>query len=173
MKNISTLISIFILSLFLLLFAQYESLSQNKDASEAEPSATNNYYFNTAKIYFEQKDYTKAVDTLELAILLEPNNEEAQTLLKQSRQLLEEINKSIGMPDKTGETKETKAAHPEDISQLIQNAYTAVKEGRCDDAAKIADLILTRDPANKEALYIKEKVNDVKHKHTTENLKAV
>src|SRR3972149_6355261 len=157
MKNISTLISIFILSLFLLLFAQHESLSQNKDASEAEPSATNNYYFNTAKIYFEQKDYTKAVDTLELAILLEPNNEEAQTLLKQSRQLLEEINKSIGMPDKTGETKETKAAHPEDISQLIQNA----------------DLILARDPANKEALYIKEKVNDVKHKHTTENLKAV
>ena len=29
------------------------------------------------------------------------------------------------------------------------------------------------DSANKEALYIKEKVNDIKHKHTTENLKAV
>src|SRR3989339_1877570 len=173
MKNRSTLISVFILSIFLLLFAPYQSLSQNKDTSETVPSTTNNYYFKTAKIYFEQKDYTKAVDTLELAILLEPNNEEAQTLLKQSRQLLEEINKSIGMSDKTGETKETKAAHPEDISQLIQNAYTAVKEGRCDDAAKIADLILTRDPANKEALYIKEKVNNVKHKHTTENLKAV
>ena len=171
MKNISTLISIFILSLFLLLFVPYQSLSQNKDTSET--ATTNNYYLTTAKIYLEQKDYTKAVDALELAILLEPNNEEALTLLKQSRQLLEEINKSIGMPDKTGETKETKAAHPEDISQLIQNAYTAVKEGRCDDAAKIADLILTRDPANKEALYIKEKVNNVKHKHTTENLKAV
>src|SRR3989304_7254207 len=116
MKNISTLISIFILSLFLLLFAQHESLSQNKDASEAEPSATNNYYFNTARIYFEQKDYTKAVDALELAILLEPSNEAAQTLLKQSRQLLEEVNKSSGALDEYDATRETKAAHPEDIS---------------------------------------------------------
>src|SRR3989339_435914 len=173
MKNRSTLISVFILSIFLLLFAPYQSLSQNKDTSETEPSTTNNYYLKTAKTYFEQKDYTKAVDTLELAILLEPNNEEAQTLLKQSRQLLEEINKSIGMPDKTGETKETKAAHPEDISQLIQNAYTAVQEERYDDAAKIADLILTMDSANKDALYIRGKVNDIKHKHTTENLKSI
>ena len=173
MKGISTLISIFILSLFLLLFVPYQSLSQSKDTSEADPSTTNNYYLKTAKIYFEQKDYIKAVDELELSILLEPNNEEALTLLKQSRQLLEEVNKSSGMPDKTGETKETKAAHPEDISQLIQNAYTAIQEERYDDAAKIADLMLTKDSANKEALYIKEKVNDIKHKHTTENLKAV
>ena len=172
MKGISTLISIFILSLFLLLFAPYQSLSQNKDTSEAEPSTTSNYYFKTAKIYFEQKDYIKAVDALELALLLEPNNEEALTLLKQSRQLLEEVNKSIAMPDKTGETKETKTAHHEDISQLIQNAYTAIKEGCYDDAVKIADLILSKDSANNEALYIKEKVNDIKHKHTTENLKT-
>src|SRR3989339_1682522 len=172
MKNRSTLISIFILSLFLLLFVPYQSLSQNKDTSEADPPTTNNYYLKTAKIYFEQKDYIKAVDALELSILLEPNNEEALTLLKQSRQLLEEINKSVEMPVKTGEAKETKASHPEDISQLIQNAYTAVKEGRYDDAAKIVDLILTRDPANKETLYIKEKVNGIKHKHTTENLKT-
>ena len=173
MNNRSTLISFFILSLFLLFLVPYQSLSQNKETSEAEPSATNNYYLNTARIYFEQKDYTKAVDALELAILLEPNNEEVLALLKQSRQLLEEVNKSIEMPGKTGETKETKAEHPEDISQLIQNAYTAVKEGRYDDAAKIADLILTRDPANKEGLYIKEKVNGIKHKHTTENLKTI
>ena len=161
------------MSIFLLLFAPYQSLSQNKDTSETEPSTTNNYYFKTAKIYFEQKDYAKAVDALELAILLEPNNEEAQTLLKQSRQLLEEVNKSIAMPDKTGGTKETKAAHPDDISQLIQNAYTAIQEERYDDAAKIADLILTMDSANKDALYIKGKVNDIKHKHTTENLKSI
>ena len=173
MKNRSTLISVFILSIFLLLFAPYQSLSQNKDTSETEPSTTNNYYFKTAKIYFEQKDYAKAVDALELAILLEPNNEEAQTLLKQSRQLLEEVNKSIAMPDKTGGTKETKTAHPDDISQLIQNAYTAIQEERYDDAAKIADLILTMDSANKDALYIKGKVNDIKHKHTTENLKSI
>ncbi|OHC07630.1 MAG: hypothetical protein A2545_03280 [Planctomycetes bacterium RIFOXYD2_FULL_41_16] len=173
MKNRSTLISVFILSIFLLLFAPYQSLSQNKDTSETEPSTTNNYYFKTAKIYFEQKDYAKAVDALELAILLEPNNEEAQTLLKQSRQLLEEVNKSIAMPDKTGGTKETKAAHPDDISQLIQNAYTAIQEERYDDAAKIADLILTMDSANKDALYIRGKVNDIKHKHTTENLKSI
>ena len=86
---------------------------------------------------------------------------------------MDETSKSVEMPGKTGETRETKAAHPEDISQLIQNAYTAIKEGRYDDAARIADLILTMDSANKEALYIKEKVNDIKHKHTTENLKAV
>src|SRR3970282_2408589 len=95
MKNRSTLISVFILSLFLLLFVPYQSLSQNKDTSEADPPATNNYYLKTAKIYFEQKDYINAVDALELAILLEPNNEEALTLLKQSRQLLEELNKSV------------------------------------------------------------------------------
>ncbi|MCR4319937.1 MAG: type II and III secretion system protein [Candidatus Brocadiaceae bacterium] len=172
MKNRSILISIFILSLFLLLFVPYQSLSQNKDTSEADPSTTNNYYLKTAKIYFEQKDYTKSVDALELAILLEPNNEEVLALLKQSRQLREEINKSIAMSDKTGGIKETKAAHPEDISQLIQNAYTAIQEERYDDAAKIADLMLTMDSANKEALYIKEKVNDIKHKHTTENLKT-
>jgi len=172
MKNISALISIFILSLFLLFLVPYQSLSQNKDTSEAELSATNNYYLNTARIYFEQKDYTKAVEALELAILLEPNNEEALTLLKQSRQLREEINKSIEVPAKAGETKETKAAHPEDISQLIQNAHTAVKEGRYDDATKMADLILTMDSANKEGLYIKEKVNGIKHKHTTESLKT-
>ena len=173
MKNRSTLISVFILSIFLLLFAPYQSFSKNKDTSETEPSTTNNYYFKTAKIYFEQKDYAKAVDALELAILLEPNNEEAQTLLKQSRQLLEEVNKSIAMPDKTGGTKETKTAHPDDISQLIQNAYTAIQEERYDDAAKIADLILTMDSANKDALYIRGKVNDIKHKHTTENLKSI
>lgn len=172
MKNRSTLISIFILSLFLLLLVPYQSLSQNKDISETEPATTNNYYLKTAKIYLEQKDYTKAVDALELAVLLEPNNEEALTLLKQSRQLLEEVNKSIEMPDKTGETKEAKTAHQEDISQLIQNAYTAIKEERYDDAAKIADLILTTDSANKEAFYIKEKVNDIRHKYITENLKT-
>ncbi|MBM2835742.1 MAG: xpsD, partial [Candidatus Brocadiaceae bacterium] len=156
MKNKSTLISIFVLSMFLLLFAPYQSLSQNKDTSETEPSTTNNYYLKTARTYFEQKDYTKAVDALELAIL----------------QLLEEVNKSIEMPDKTGGTKEAKTAHHEDISQLIQNAYTAIKEERYDDAAKIADLILTTDSANKEALYIKEKVNDLRHKYITENLKT-
>jgi len=172
MKNRSTLISVFILSLFLLLFVPYQSLSQNKDTSEADTPATNNYYLKTAKIYFEQKDYINAVDALELAILLEPNNEEALTLLKQSRQLLEEINKSVEMPGKKDETRETKTAHPEDISQLIQNAYTAIKEGRYDDAAKIADLMLTMDSANKEALYIRERANDLKHKWVLENLKT-
>ena len=158
--------------MFLLLFAPYQSLSQNKDTSETETATTNNYYLKTAKIYLEQKDYTKAVDALELAVLLEPNNEEALTLLKQSRQLLEETNKSPETPKKTGETREAKAAHAEDTSQLIQDAYTAIKQERYDDAAKIADLILTTDSANKEALYIKEKVNGLRHKYITENLKT-
>ncbi|MBI2472655.1 MAG: hypothetical protein HYV59_15685, partial [Planctomycetes bacterium] len=173
MKGISTLISIFILSLFLLLFAPYQSLSQNKDTSEAELSTTNNYYLKTARISIEQKDYIKAVDALELAILLEPNNEEALALLKQSRQLLEEANKSIAMPDKTGVAKETKAAYPENISLLIQNAYAAMKEERYDDAIKIADSILTIDSTNEEALYIKGKVNDITHKNDTEHIKTI
>lgn len=174
MKSISALISIFILSLFPLFLVPYQSFSQNKNTSKAELSATNNYYLNTARMYFEQKDYTKAVDALELAVLLEPNNEEALTLLKQSRKLSDETSKSVAASGKLGVTNETeaKAAHPEDISRLIQNAYTAVKEGRYDDAAKIADLILTMDTANKDGLYIKEKVNGIKHKHTTESLKA-
>ena len=173
MKGISTLISIFILSLFLLLFAPYQSLSQNKDTSGAEPSTANNYYLKTARISIEQKDYIKAVDALELAILLEPNNEEVLALLKQSRQLLAEANKSIAMPGKTGGANETKTAYPENISQLIQNAYAAVKEERYDDATKIADSILTMDPTNEEALYIKGKVNDIKHKNDTEHIKTI
>jgi len=175
MKSISALISIFILSLFLLFLVPYQSLSQNKDTSEAELSATNNYYLNTARIYFEQKDYAKAVDALELAILLEPNNEEVLALLKRSRKLLDETSKSVAASGKLGVTKETeaKAAYPEDIFQLLQCAHTAIQEERYNDAAKIADLILTMDPANKEGLYIKEKVNGIKHKHTTENLKTI
>ncbi len=173
MKKTATLISILILSSFLLLFMPYQSLLQNKGTSEAEPSSSNNYYLKTAKLYFEQKDYARAKDALELAVLLEPNNEEAQALLNQSRQLLAEIDKPIGTPGKTGETKEAPAAYSEEISRHIQDAYTAIKEGRHDDAAKIVDLILASDPANKEALYIKEKINDINHKHTTENLKTL
>jgi len=173
MKKTATLISILILSSFLLLFMPYPSLLQNKGISEAEPSSSNNYYLKTAKLYFEQKDYARAKDALELAVLLEPNNEEAQALLNQSRQLLAEIDKPIGTPGKTGETKEAPAAYSEEISRHIQDAYTAIKEGRHDDAAKIVDLILASDPANKEALYIKEKINDINHKHTTENLKTL
>ncbi len=173
MKKTATLISILILSSFLLLFMPYPSLLQNNGTSEAEPSSSNNYYLKTAKLYFEQKDYAMAKDALELAVLLEPNNEEAQALLNQSRLLLEEIDKPIETPGKSGETKESPAAYPEEVSRRIQDAHTAIKEGRPDDAAKIVDLILASDPANKEALYIKEKINDINHKHTTENLKTL
>lgn len=173
MKKTATLISILILSSFLLLFMPYPSLLQNNGTSDAEPSSSNNYYLKTAKLYFEQKDYAMAKDALELAVLLEPNNEEAQALLNQSRLLLEEIDKPIETPGKPGETKESPAAYPEEVSRRIQDAHTAIKEGRPDDAAKIVDLILASDPANKEALYIKEKINDINHKHTTENLKTL
>lgn len=173
MKGISTLISIFFLSLFLLLFAPYQSLSQNKDTSEAEPATVNNYYLKTAKTSIEQKDYVKAIESLELAVLLEPTNEEAQKLLKQSRQLQEEVNKPIAIPDKAGETEEARNTYHENISQRIQSAYTAVKEERYEDAIIILDSILTMDSANKEALYLKGKVNEIKHKNDTEYTKSI
>ena len=174
MKSICTLISIVILNICLSFLVPNQPLAQSKDTSEAKPSPTNNYYLKTAKIYFGLKDYTKTIDALELAILLEPNNVEAHTLLKESRRLLEGKKTSLEIQDKTSVPKEMATLLPldKDLESLLQNAYTAIKEERYDDAVEITDSILALDPANKEALYLKEKINDIKHKNITGNLKT-
>ena len=76
------------------------------------------------------------------------------------------------MQDKKRETEDKTATPPKDTYQLMQNVYTAIKEERYNDALEIVDLILIIDPINKEALYIKGKINEVKHTRTTENLKT-
>ena len=172
MKSIFSIIPTILL--ILLLLVPYQLLAQNKDISGTPTSAsiTNNHYLKTAKTYLVLNDYAKAIDELELAILLEPNNEEAQTLLKETRKVLEGEIKSLGVQDKKRETEDKTDTPPKDTYQLMQNVYTAIKEERYNDALEIVDLILIIDPINKEALYIKGKINEVKHTRTTENLKT-
>ncbi|NUO08504.1 MAG: hypothetical protein HUU08_07475 [Candidatus Brocadia sp.] len=174
MKSISTPISIIILSICLSFLVPDQPLAQNKDTSEAESPPVNNYYLRTAKVYFGLKDYAKAIDSLELAILLEPDNAEAQTLLKESRMLFEGGKTASATEDKTSALTETAAPSPADKypESSLQDAYTAIKEKRYDDAVEITDSILASDPDNSEALYLKEKTNDMKHKNFTMNLKA-
>lgn len=89
MKSVFTLISIVILHICLSFLAPNQSPAQSKDTSETKSPPSNNYYLKAAKMHFELKDYAKAIDTLELAILLEPDNTETLALLKESRRLLE------------------------------------------------------------------------------------
>ena len=175
MKSISTLISIVILHVFLLFIATNQSLAQNHDTSEPTFLSANNYYLKTAKMYLGLKDYTKAINSLELAILLEPNNTEAHTLLKESRRLLEEKKTTHEIQDNAGvpKDKEIQISPDKDISSLLQTAYAAIKEERYDDATRTTDSILTMDSTNKEALYLKGKVNEIKHKNDTENIKSI
>ena len=170
MKSIFSMIPIIILSLLLLV--PYQLLAQNKDTPQASAPVINNYYLKTAKMHLGQKDYVKAVEALELAVLLEPDNEEAKTLLKESRKLVEGEKKPSVVQDKTHETKETTTTQPDGMSQLMQDVYTAIKEERYNDASETVDVVLTIDPTNKEALYIKERINELKHTRTTESLKT-
>ncbi|GAN33144.1 MAG: hypothetical protein DYG83_02970 [Candidatus Brocadia sp. AMX2] len=174
MKSVFTLISIVILHICLSFLAPNQSPAQSKDTSETKSPPSNNYYLKAAKMHFELKDYAKAIDTLELAILLEPDNTETLALLKESRRLLEGKKTSPEMQAKTCVSREmtTPPVTEEDPASLLQNVYTAMKEGRHDDAVEITNRILAMDPANKEALYLKEKINERKHEYITENLKA-
>lgn len=175
MKIFSTLIPIIILSAFLSLLTLKQILAQNKVISKTESSYTSNYYLKSAKIYFEQKDYEKAIDALELSILLEPNNTESHALRKEINQLFRE--KALSdTPNKANETKEIITYHSPDkekeLSLLIQNAHTALREKQYEKAVEISNLILTIDPSHKEALYIKEQSNKLKYKLTSEYLKV-
>ncbi len=179
MKSIFILILVVILNVFISTLVTNQVPAENKDTSEAKSPPLNNYYLKTAKTYFGQEDYTKAIEASELALTLEPDNTEAQALLKESRQLLKEKKEPLGLqcqkqePQEPQEPHETKAAPPSDIPQLIQSAKTALSEKRYDDAAEMADAILAMDPLNKEGIYIKGKVNDIKHKDITENLNTI
>lgn len=174
MKNILTLTSTITLSTFLLLSVLNGSIAQNNpDAAETKSSTTaNNYYLDTAKTYLELKDYARARDTLELATILEPGNTEAQKLLKESSELLEKSNKSKGIERKIAPHEEPKTTPLKNVPLLLDNAQTAIKEGRYDDAITIADSVLDLNPLNREAIYIREKACDLKHKQVLENLKS-
>lgn len=175
MKVFSTLIPIIILSIFLSLFPVKQMLAQNKAIPKTASAYTNNYYLKTAKMYLERKDYEKAIHALELAILLEPNNAEAHALREEVNQFLK--GKILSdTQNKGNKTKETVASHSPDkekeLSLLIQNAYIALQEKQYEKAAEISNLILTINPSHKEALYIKEQANSLKHKLTLEHLKV-
>lgn len=174
MKSIITLIAPIILNVGVVFLAPDPAWSQCKDTSETKPPLANNYYLKTAKGYLGLKDYAKAVDSLELAILLEPNNAEAHTLLKESRELLEGEKTSPGLQGKTHapEEREAPASAEKDPATLLQSVYNAIEDERYDDAGETLHEILTADPTNEEALYLKEKMLDIKHKYTMENLKA-
>ncbi len=176
MKVFSVLILVIVIGIFLSPFTLKQVLSQNKDVSGTEPPYRDNYYLKTAKTYFKQKDYEKAAGALELAILLEPNNAEAHALRKELKQFLEE-NTLPDAQNKANETKGKNPSHAHDKEKklllLMQDAYTALKEKRYEEAAEISDSILTIDPSYKEALYIKEQVNELKYKLTMDYLKVI
>lgn len=175
MKSIFTPIPLVVLSISLLILAPRQPLAQNKNDSEGNHSPSNNYYLQTAKMYYGLNDFAKAINALELAILLEPNNTEAQMLLNESKKIMEEKNGQCA-------TTETKAISSEeaitpmssdtDISSLLQDAYTAMEGEQYGYALKIIDAVLVIDPIHREALYLKEKVNDIKYQRFTENLKT-
>ncbi|TLD42241.1 MAG: MSHA biogenesis protein MshL [Candidatus Jettenia ecosi] len=174
MQNMVNIILIIILNIVLLLSASNQIGAQ--DASKTESTTLNNHYLKIAKIYFELKDYPNAIEALELAILLEPANREAQILLKESRQCLEGKKMLSKIQSNIDAQKETIAAPPpahKDISALLGDVYTAIYERRYDDAAEISDFMLKIDPLNKKVLYIKGKLNDIRHEHITEYLKTI
>lgn len=173
MQNMVNIILIIVLNIVLLLSALNQIDAQN--TSKTESSLLNNHYLKIAKIYFELKDYPNAIEALELAILLEPANREAQILLKESRQCLggkKMLSKMQSNVDVQKETIVTPPVH-KDISALLGDVYTAIYEKRYDDAAEISDFMLKIDPLNKKVLYIKGKLNDIRHEHVTEYLKTI
>lgn len=175
MKSVRNITAIIILNISLLQLVMNQSLSQDEGAAAqgTEYSVTKNHYLKTARECIELKDYSRAFDELEMALLLEPENAEAIALREKCRQILEEKKPSPNTCDKTQKPKETTAAgvRSNDVSGLLQDVHTAIQEYRYDDAGVKVDAVLKIDPANKEALYLKEKINNTKHKHVSESLK--
>lgn len=174
MKSIFISILIVVLNASLFILVPRQPLAQDKSGSESNRSATNNYYLKTAKMYFGLNDFTKAIDALALAILLEPHNTEAQKLLKESRRLLKE--KNAPRESASGVSLPEEIAAPvlprKDISSLLQEVHVALEGEQYDGALQRIEEILARDPIHKEALYLKGKVNDIKHQRITESLKT-
>ena len=165
-----------IMCVILVPFKIHQPSAQTQGISESKISSIDNYYLKIAKNHIEQKDYSKAMDALKLALLLEPNNKEVQLLLEETARLVEKEKKSDVTQSKTGTSKkQTEVISDSDvtITKLVQDVYFALKEERYSDAEKIVDFILAKDPANKDALYIKELLNNLKHSNITENLKTI
>jgi type II secretory pathway component GspD/PulD (secretin)/uncharacterized protein (UPF0297 family) len=157
-------------------FKIHQPSAQTQGISESKISPIDNYYLKIAKNHIKQKDYSEAMDALKLALLLEPNNKEVQLLLEETAQLVEKEKKSDVTQSKTSTSKkQTEVISDSDvtITKLVQDVYSALKEERYSDAEKIVDFILAKDPANKDALYIKELLNNLKHSDITENLKTI
>ncbi|MEK7298095.1 MAG: hypothetical protein AAB069_09365, partial [Planctomycetota bacterium] len=175
MKNRLTLGLLFVVSMSFWLFMPGLPLAQNKDTShqvQKNPdAASNNYYLKTAMGYFAAQDYAKAAEAAELAILLEPGCAEAQTLLHESQRLQDVKKQTSG----TQAPKEEAApSSPETgISSRLVDAHIAIREARYDNAQALLDSILQTDPINKEALYLKGVVSDLKHGRVTESLKTI
>ncbi|MGQ3684639.1 MAG: hypothetical protein ACUBOA_06485 [Candidatus Loosdrechtia sp.] len=185
MKNTIIFIAVNVFSLFILTKQIFTQDTQKPELFNTEPhtisqglkppakvrksSTSNNSYLRIAKVYFESGDYTNAIEALGLAILLEPDNKEATVLLNESKQQLYEKVAAPKVLQKSSEAEKM----PEDVSVLLQIAYSAIQEKRYDDAAVIADSILQKDPANRDALYIKGRVNDIRHEGNTEYLKTI
>jgi len=174
MKNLMTLGLLFVLSLSFWLFMPGLPLAQNKDIPSQDQKnlavTTNNYYLKAAKAYFASQDYAKTIETAELAILLEPDSAEAQALLNESRQLLNGKKQTVGT-----QTPKDTASPPSSesgISSRLEDAHIAIQEARYDDAQALLDSILNTDPLNKDALYLKGTMNDLKHGHVTTSLKT-
>ncbi|MEK6621154.1 MAG: hypothetical protein AABZ13_01595, partial [Planctomycetota bacterium] len=175
MKNRLTLGLLFVVSMSFWLFMPGLPLAQNKDTShqvQKNPdAASNNYYLKTAMGYFAAQDYAKAAEAAELAILLEPGCAEAQTLLHES-QRLQDVKKQTGGTQAPKE--EAAPSSPETgISSRLVDAHIAIREARYDNAQALLDSILQTDPINKEALYLKGVVSDLKHGRVTESLKTI
>jgi len=165
-----------IMCVILVPFKIHQPSAQTQGISASKTSSIDNYYLKIAKNHIEQKDYSKAMDALKLALLLEPNNKEVQLLLEETARLVEKEKKSDVTQSKTGTSKkQTEVISDSDvtITKLVQDVYTALKEERYSDAEKIVDFILAKEPANKDALYIKELLNNLKHGNITENLKTI
>ena len=173
MKNRLTLGLLFVLSMSFWLFMPGLPLAQNKDISNQDQknpaAATNNYYLKTAQGYFASQDYAKAAEAAELAILLEPGSAEAQALLHESKRL-QDAKKQTAVTQTSKE--EAAPSFPEaGISSRLVDVHTAIREARYDDARALLDSIFKTDPLNKEALFLKGMVNDLKHGRVTESLK--
>jgi len=165
-----------IMCVILVPFKIHQPSAQTQGISASKTSSIDNYYLKIAKNHIEQKDYSKAMDALKLALLLEPNNKEVQLLLEETARLVEKEKKSDVTQSKTGTSKkQTEVISDSDvtITKLVQDVYTALKEERYSDAEKIVDFILAKEPANKDALYIKELLNNLKHGNITENLRTI
>lgn len=174
MKNRLTLGLLFVLSMSFWLIMPGLPLAQNKDISNQDQknpaAATNNYYLKTAQGYFASQDYAKAAEAAELAILLEPGSAEAQALLHESKRL-QDAKKQTAVTQTSKE--EAAPSSPEaGISSHLVDTHIAIREARYDDAQALLDTILKTDPLNKEALFLKGMVNDLKHGRVTEGLKT-